>query len=104
MLQWDSDDESVGDMTRVSDALEEVVANYDRKHDRNYGNRVEDDSNHARDDRNLVGDDSNHARDDSDDDIDEMELLQLRSLVQQIKLQTVVGDNPMPVEYQGTRH
>jgi len=94
MLQWDSDDESVGDMTRVSDALEEVVANYDQKHARNYGNIVGDDSNYARDD--------SHARDDSDDDIDEMELLQLRSLVQQIKLQTVIGDNFKPVQYQGS--
>merc|ERR1719186_1287112 len=60
-------------MTRVSDALGEVVASYDQ----------------------------NHVRDDSDDDVDEMEVLQLRSLVQQIKLQTVISNNFIPVEYQG---
>lgn len=59
MLQWDSDDESVGEMTRVSDALGDGAASYDR----------------------------------DDEEIDEMELLQLRNLVQQIKLQTVIGDN-----------
>jgi len=70
MLQWDSDDESAANMTRVSDALGD--ANYD------------------------------DAKDDVDHDIDEMELLQLRNLVQQIKLQTVIGDNFMKFENQGS--
>ena len=76
MLAWDSDDESVGDMTRVSDALGGV--------------------HHL----HVANADTNHAKD-GEDDIDEMELLQLRNLVQQIKLQTVIGDNFMKGENKG---
>ena len=75
MLPWDSDDESVGDMTRVSDALGGVHV------------------------ANACNADTNHAKE--EDDIDEMELLQLRNLVQQIKLQTVIGDNFMKGENKG---
>jgi len=67
MLQWDSDDESVGEMTRVSDVL---------------------------------GGFTDQANDE-EDEIDEMELLQLRNLVQQIKLQTVIGDNFLRSEQKG---
>lgn len=80
MYPLDSGDESEHPMTRVSEVVE-------------YGDRRGIEEGRGGATRNV-----SELEGSSDDEIGEMELLQLRSLVQEIKLQTVVGKNFMKNE------